>query len=131
NLVEDYNGLVTVSFDTNPGGSTLSGTTSVNAVDGVVTFPNVILNKVASGYRLAVGAFGLESGLTDPFDIANNVAAALQFTIQPGDTSQGSVLTPAPEVRVVDAFGNHVPDATNSITVAIGMNPGGGTLSGT
>src|SRR5690606_8417719 len=46
-------------------------------------------------------------------------------------TSQGSVLTPAPEVRVVDAFGNHVPDATNSITVAIGMNPGGGTLSGT
>ncbi len=35
------------------------------------------------------------------------------------------------EVGVEDAFGNVVTTATDAVTIAIGTNPGGGTLSGT
>jgi len=41
------------------------------------------------------------------------------------------VISPAVRVTVQDAFGNTVPSSSASITVAIGANPGGGTLSGT
>ncbi len=131
NLVEDYSDPVSITIQENVGGSTLTGTLSVNAVDGVATFNNVVLNKVGVGYKLAANSFGLASGITDPFDISNNVAAGLIFTSQPDDVSQGSVITPLLQVQVVDAFGNHVPDATNSVSMAIGNNPGGGTLNGT
>lgn len=56
--------------------------------------------------------------------------AALRFSTQPSDTQMGYVISPAVEVQVVDADGNLVTDSTAEITVAIGDNPAGGTLSG-
>jgi uncharacterized protein YccT (UPF0319 family) len=49
------------------------------------------------------------------------------------NTAAGSVITPAVRVTVQDAFGNRVTSFTGgrpTITVAIGNNPGGATLSG-
>ena len=43
----------------------------------------------------------------------------------------GVAISPAVQVSVQDAFGNTVTSSGASITVAIGTNPGGGTLSGT
>jgi hypothetical protein len=51
--------------------------------------------------------------------------------VQPSSATAGVALSPAVQVTVQDAQGNTVPSATNSITVAIGTNPGGGTLTGT
>jgi PKD repeat protein len=56
-------------------------------------------------------------------------AAKLAFTTQPGSGSAGSPLTSQPVVTVQDAAGTTVTTGTNSITLAIGTNPGGGTLS--
>src|SRR5262249_22909630 len=44
----------------------------------------------------------------------------------------GAIMSPAVTVRVLDAYGNLVStDNTDVVTIAIGTNPGGGTLGGT
>ena len=57
------------------------------------------------------------------------------FTTQPSTTAATSAITPAVVVSVEDALGNVETTgnagATDSITVAIGTNPGSATLSGT
>src|SRR2546430_15707015 len=40
-------------------------------------------------------------------------------------------MPPAAKVRALDALGNLVPSFTGSVTIALGNNPGGATLSGT
>ena len=64
-------------------------------------------------------------------NITPGPADGLGFTVQPSTTVAGENITPAVKVSVVDRFGNPVGAGTNSITVALGNNPGSGTLSGT
>ena len=53
------NGIpVTVSIQANPGGGTLSGTTTVDSSKGVAHFGNLQINKVGAGYDLAASASG-------------------------------------------------------------------------
>jgi hypothetical protein len=48
------------------------------------------------------------------------------------DTPAGQTITPAVLVAVVDAFGNvETGDSSGTMTLSLGANPGGGTLSGT
>src|SRR5207247_7879822 len=63
--------------------------------------------------------------------ISAGAAAKLVFTVQPSDAVAGGAITPAVRVAVDDAQGNSVTTATTSITLAIGVNPASGTLSGT
>ncbi len=60
----------------------------------------------------------------------NQVATQLAFTVEP-TTIVASSIMPALQVAIQGALGNLVAGATNAVTVAIGTNPGGGTLSGT
>jgi hypothetical protein len=65
--------------------------------------------------------------------ITVNPAAAdhLVFLQQPTDTAAGQTISPV-IVEVVDQFGNLVTtDNTDTVTLSIGVNPSGGTLSGT
>ena len=55
----------------------------------------------------------------------------LAVTGQPTTTVAGTAITPAVAVTVQTAAGAAVPLAGRSIAVALGTNPGGGTLSGT
>src|SRR5258708_16158626 len=55
--------------------------------------------------------------------------AKLAFTVQPGNVAASGSITVT--VSIEDASGNVVPTATNQVTIAIGTNPSGGTLSGT
>ena len=64
-----YNGPLTVSIGTNPGGSSLLGTVTLNAVNGVALFTGLALSQPASGYTLSVGSTGLTSGVTKPFTV--------------------------------------------------------------
>jgi transcriptional regulator with XRE-family HTH domain len=63
--------------------------------------------------------------------ITAGAAAKLAFTTQPGGTSYaGAALGTQPVVTVQDAGGNTVTtDNTDVVTLAIGTNPGGGTLT--
>ena len=55
----------------------------------------------------------------------------LVFTMQPSSATAGVAIDPVVAVAIEDAFGALVPSATNVVTVAIGTNAGGGTLTGT
>ena len=58
-------------------------------------------------------------------------AAQLAFIVGPATAEAGVSITPAVVVTIQDVLGNVVTDATDAVMVAIGANPGGGTLSGT
>ena len=53
------------------------------------------------------------------------------FTAEPSNTAAGASITPAVQVSVEDANSNVVTSDNSNVTVAIGTNPGGGTLGGT
>jgi YVTN family beta-propeller protein len=63
--------------------------------------------------------------------VTPGAASHIVFTVQPSPSFVGSAMAPAIEVTARDAFGNTTPAFTGAVTVAIGTNPGGGTLSGT
>ena len=138
-LVEDANGNVvtgstasiTVAIGTNPGGGTLSGTKTVSAVSGVATFSALSIDKTGTGYTLTATSTGVTSATSSTFNITPGTANKLAFSQQPSNTTAGQPITPAVTVQVQDANSNLVTTSTASITVAIGTNPGGGTLSGT
>jgi len=59
------------------------------------------------------------------------LAVQLAFTVEPSDATAGIAFDPVVAVAIQDASGNTVTSATNLVTVTIGTNPGGGTLTGT
>ena len=137
-LVQDANGntvttdssSVTLSLGTNPGGGTLSGTTTVAAVNGVATFSNLSINKAGSGYTLTANDGALTGAASSGFNITVGAAVKLAFSQQPGNTAAGASISPALTVVVQDANGNTVSGDTSNVSLAITTNPGGGTLSG-
>ena len=58
-------------------------------------------------------------------------ARKLGFSGQPTTAGIGGAITPAIKVAVLDSLGNVNTTATNSITLALGNNPGAATLAGT
>jgi alpha-tubulin suppressor-like RCC1 family protein len=122
---------ITIALGTNPSNGTLSGTTTVTAVNGMATFPTLSIGMTGSGYTLVASATGLTGATSAAFSVAAGSAAKLGFVVQPSAASAGQVLSPAVQVEIQDAEGNAITTATNSITLAIGTNPGNGTLSGT
>ena len=130
NTVSNFTGAVTLTIGVNPGGGTLSGTTTATAVAGVATFSTLSIDKSGTGYRLLATAGSL-TRTSGAFSITPGAATQLSFTVQPGTTTTGVVITPAVRVAAQDNFGNTVTSFTGPVTVAIGTNPAGGTLSGT
>ena len=136
--VEDTNGntvtgssaSITLAIRTNPGGGTLTCTTNPqNASYGVDTFAGCKINTVGTGYTLRATSTGLTSATSNTFNITVGSAAQLAFTRQPGGGTGGTAWTTQPVVTVQDAGGNTVTGSSASVTLAIGTNPGGGTLT--
>jgi hypothetical protein len=131
NLVSTAEDSVFIAIGTDPSGTaTLSGTRRVKAVSGVATFNNLSINRSGSGYTLVVTSGSLTPDTTATFNISAGTKFKLAFSVPPSTTVSNSYMSPAPEVVVQDAFGNTVTSATDLVTVAIGTNPGGGTLLG-
>src|SRR5437660_1918410 len=133
NKVARFTGNVTVALVNNPGGATLSGTTTVAAVDGDATFYDLSLDKTGTGYTLTASVSGGALVATSAaFDVAPGAATQLEFTVEPTTTTAGTALAPALQVRALDAAENLVPTFTGNVTVAFGGTSGeGSTLGGT
>src|SRR5207249_2615564 len=134
NVATDFTGTVTVALGINPGGATLSGTTSVAAVSGVATFSSLSIDKVGTGYSLTAvdpGGEGLSGATSTAFNITPGSATQLVFTVQPSTAVAARTISPAVQVAARDAQGNLVTGFTGSVTVALGTNPSGATLAGT
>lgn len=65
---------VTLSLESNPGGATLSGTTTSSAAGGVATFTGLSLDAAGTGFTLRATATGLTAAVSDPFDITPDPA---------------------------------------------------------
>ncbi len=74
---------------------------------------------------------GASSSTSQQVTVEQRVATALAFIQQPTNTEADAPITPAVEIEIVDQFGDRLTTATNDVTVAIGTNPAGGSLSGT
>lgn len=65
-----FSGDVTVQLASNPGGSTLGGTTTVQASGGIAVFSGLSLNNPGTGYIVSASGTGLVSVATSPFNIS-------------------------------------------------------------
>jgi len=130
-LVPSATNVVTVTIGTNPGSGTLAGTASVTAVNGVATFSNLRIDRAGTGYTLTASADGLTGATSTAFAITAGSATKLVFISQPTDAIAGVAISPAIGVAIEDASGNTVTSAMDVVTLAVGTNPGGGTLTGT
>ena len=61
--------LVSLSLDNNPGGATLSGDASVEAVNGVATFSDLRLDQAGTGYTLVAASAGLPGVTSSAFAV--------------------------------------------------------------
>jgi MYXO-CTERM domain-containing protein len=97
---------------------------------------------VASGLPVTFGTLGAQvitvtdtasPGITGTggTTVTPGAASRLVFTVHPSNAVAGASLSPAVRVGLQDAYGNAVTTGSFSVTVAIGNNVGGGTLSGT
>src|SRR5438034_614672 len=67
---------ITVAIGTNPASGTLSGTTTVAAVNGVATFANLSINNPGTGYTLTASATGLTGATSSAFNVIVVVVVA-------------------------------------------------------
>jgi hypothetical protein len=131
NTVPSFTGGVTVAIGANPGGGSLSGTATMNAVAGSATFAGLAIDKTGSGYTLSATATAVTGASSAPFDISAGTAVALAFTVQPSNATAGAAIAPTILVTAQDALGNTATGFGSNVTLAIASNPGGGVLAGT
>jgi hypothetical protein len=113
-------------------GGTLTGT--IAAGSNQVTISGVTYSKSESGVILTAARTSgdnLSAGDSNAFAVNPGTPSVLAFVTQPGNADSGSTIPGPISVAVNDAFGNTVASSTASISIAIGTNPSGGTLSGT
>ncbi|CAN5389029.1 hypothetical protein BH09GEM1_BH09GEM1_38870 [soil metagenome] len=109
-------------------GGALSGTTTVNAVNGIATFTNLVVTGVG-GYTLTFTSAALTAATSNSITIAPRPATQLGIATQPGGAQTGSVFPVQPVVQVRNAVNGTVSGATTAITAT--LNGAGGTLGGT
>jgi hypothetical protein len=123
----------TVLFSSSDGQAVLPSDFAFTSGDaGMHTFSGGVTLKTA-GNQTVTATDTATASLTASASVTVNPAAAdhLLFLQQPTDTTAGQTLSPV-MVAVVDAFGNvETGDDSDTITLSLGTNPGGGTLGGT
>ncbi len=125
NPISTFTGTVSLAIGTNPGGGTLSGTTSVSAVAGVATFNAFSIDKAGTGYTVVASAAGYTSGVSSAFNIAAGPATTMAVSAGQAQSAAASMLLPTPlAVLVTDVGGN--PIAGRAIAWAVVT--GGGTV---
>lgn len=129
NTVVSYNGSVTLALAANPGGATLSGTTTVSVSAGVASFAGLSLDRAGTGYTLSASSGALPAAASSTFNVEPSLATQLVFTTQPPDT-----ITAGEPISVVvtarDAQGNTATSFADSVRLALAVNPGNDTIQG-
>ena len=139
--VEDANGnvettdnatTVSLAIGTNPAGGTLTGGSAVTVAKGIATFSGLSINTAGTGYTLTASSTPSRTAATSAaFNVTPGAPTKLGFVQGPSNTAAGAAITPAVTVAVEDANGNvETTDNATTVSLAIGTNPAGGTLTG-
>lgn len=144
----DHNGRI-VTTDTravtialaNPAGAILSGTTTVNAVNGVATFTDLSVDR-AGEFTFVASADGLIGAESNAFDITAGGPGQISFLVGPPPLPTGTTFDSSNsvakntnfanpiQVEVRDAQGNLVQNAV-TVNIVVGADgTGTTTLSG-
>jgi hypothetical protein len=130
NTVTTATANVTLSFQSNPAGATLSGTLIAQTVQGIATFNNVRLNRSGQLYSLQAVATGLTAATSTTFNVVAGPPAVMAITTHPaGGSAAGAPFVPQPVVQLRDALGNDARQAGVTVTATLASGPG--TLGGT
>ena len=125
NLATTYSGSVTLALAGNPGGATLGGTITANAVKGVTTFTGVTVSAPGVGYTLKASATGLTAGVSSAFTVKDQLAVTTQ---PPATVTAGAPFMFAASVE--DGLENIVTSYNGPVTVTDAYdNPLGGTTT--
>src|SRR5207247_967421 len=133
-LKDANNNLVSgkaVSLAAASGSSTITTVTGTTGTNGQATFTvkDTVIEAVSYTAKNTTDNITVAQTATVTFTVG--AASKLGFGQQPTATTMRQVMSPV-KVQVQDSTGNLVTtDNGRSVTVAIGTNPSGGTLSGT
>ena len=124
---------ITLVINNNAGpGGTLSGTSSISAVNGTASFGDINIDIPGAGYTIDATAGGLTTATSTSFNV-NSLATQLVITTQPSDAVVDASIAPAITIEMRDASNNLVTGNTDNVTVAISNDPtaGAASLAGT
>ncbi|HEY1683674.1 MAG TPA: choice-of-anchor tandem repeat GloVer-containing protein [Tepidisphaeraceae bacterium] len=123
------NASITIAIDTGPAGGTMSGITTVNAVNGVVTFNNLTLSQHGTYILMAYNP-DILTGASAYFQITGR-PSQIAYTPEPTNAIAGVPAYPNIAVSVEDLYGATVPNDTSMVTLSIASGPQGAYLDGT
>ena len=121
---------VAVSFIVQSGGGSVTGGSQVTDANGVATVGSWRLGTTAGTNTLQANVAGAV-GSPVVFTATGMPALVLHLawiTPPPTTVAPGSAFSPV--VAVVDQYGNTATSASGTVTLALGQNPGGSTLTG-
>ena len=110
------------------GSGSLTGTTTVTAVDGYATFTDLVFTGAGSFYLTFTS-----TGLTeiDSDEIATLTPTELVVYVQPIAGLSGELLFTQPTITIANWLGDLVPDATDVVDVSLVDVTGSSVLTGT
>jgi len=116
---------ITVTLGDNPGGAVLSGTTTVNAVNGIATFTDLRISRAAVGYTLIASSGALASSTSTPFAVAS-----LSLAFASPSSRHDQVVTAFPDIVTGQVEGDFNGDGNRDIAiVSTGYGSSGSTVS--
>lgn len=125
-VVPGFTGLITLELVDAPAEASLSGTLSVNAVNGVALF-NPVTADLAGQYRVRAVSAGLLPDTSEFFFVEAGAPDALTVTAGDAQVALVGTLLPLPiVVQLTDAVGNLIEGASLSYSVTTG----GGSVVG-
>jgi hypothetical protein len=102
--------------------------TQTTGFDGNAIFDDLVITTAGLGYQLlfSADAVDVDNVTSDLFNITAAPVSSLTIEVQPSTTAAGAVISPAIQVKAVDAFGNNV----SGLQVNVTLLSGSGVLSG-
>lgn len=112
NLVTNSTASISLSISTGSGGGSgsLIGTLTQNAIGGVSTFSNLIIDFPDFDYTITATSSGLTSGTSDI-----EIKCKYIIVVSPTDIVAGINFNPAPQVKVVDFHNVTIPGTTDGV----------------
>ncbi|HUG27874.1 MAG TPA: Ig-like domain-containing protein [Gemmatimonadales bacterium] len=130
NTVTSSSLAVTASLASGPG--TLDGPKTLAAVNGVVSYADLVITGPTGTYQIGFGATGVSGATSGTISVGAGAAAGLELVgTPPTSGTNDEALTPAVSVRLVDGAANPVAQSGVSVSAVLASGPGslGGTVT--
>ncbi|MEI6607825.1 MAG: glycine-rich domain-containing protein, partial [Verrucomicrobiota bacterium] len=115
NTVTDSSAPITLTIKSGTGTGTLSGTTTVDAINGVATFSGLSLDLTGTGYQLSAAGAGLTGADSSTSSITGGTATSLTVSGFPSPQPAGQ--SASVTVTAKDVYGNTATGYTGTVSL--------------